>query len=144
MSDRIRLSRIGVFAFHGVHDEEQRLGQRFFISLDLMLDLAAAGQLTFEEPDLRRFPALKIAKEALAAGGAAPAVMNAANEVAVAAFLDRKIGFLDIAATVAETLEQVAGERLNLALGGDVLEDARQVDATARRLAGDIVAVQGR
>lgn len=43
MSDRIRLSRIGIFAFHGVHDEEQRLGQRFFISLDLMLDLKAAG-----------------------------------------------------------------------------------------------------
>ena len=108
------------------------------------LDLAAAGQLTFEEPDLRRFPALKIAKEALAAGGAAPAVMNAANEVAVAAFLDRKIGFLDIAATVAETLERVAGERLNTASGGDVLEDARQVDAMARRIAGDIVAAQGR
>ncbi|ODT63571.1 MAG: 1-deoxy-D-xylulose-5-phosphate reductoisomerase [Phenylobacterium sp. SCN 69-14] len=108
------------------------------------LDLAAAGQLTFEEPDLRRFPALKIAKEALEAGGAAPAVMNAANEVAVAAFLDRKIGFLDIAATVAETLERVAGERLNTASGGDVLEDARQVDAMARRIAGDIVAAQGR
>jgi len=108
------------------------------------LDLAAAGQLTFEEPDLRRFPALKIAKEALAAGGAAPAVMNAANEVAVAAFLDRKIGFLDIAATVAETLQRVAGQRLNMASGGDVLEDARQVDATARRIAGDIVAAQGR
>jgi 1-deoxy-D-xylulose-5-phosphate reductoisomerase len=108
------------------------------------LDLAAAEQLTFEEPDLRRFPALKIAKEALAAGGAAPAVMNAANEVAVAAFLDRKIGFLDIAATVAETLERVARERLNTASGGDVLEDARQVDAMARRIAGDIVAAQGR
>lgn len=108
------------------------------------LDLAAAGQLTFEEPDLRRFPALKIAKEALAAGGAAPAVMNAANEVAVAAFLDRKIGFLDIAATVTETLERVAGLRLNMASGGDVLEDARQVDATARRIAGDVVAAQGR
>jgi 1-deoxy-D-xylulose-5-phosphate reductoisomerase len=108
------------------------------------LDLAAAGQLTFEEPDLRRFPALKIAKEALAAGGAAPAVMNAANEVAVAAFLDRRIGFLDIAATVAETLERVARERLNTASGGDVLEDARQVDAMSRRIAGDIVAAQGR
>lgn len=103
------------------------------------LDLAAAGQLTFEEPDLRRFPALKIAKEALAAGGAAPAVMNAANEVAVAAFLDRKMGFLDIAATVAETLERVANQRLNAAAGGDVLEDARQIDAMARRVAHDVV-----
>ncbi len=108
------------------------------------LDLAAAGQLTFEEPDLRRFPALKIAKEALAAGGAAPAVMNAANEVAVAAFLDRKIGFLDIAATVARTLQRVDGQGLMAGLSGDVLERARHIDATARRVADDVVAGLGR
>ena len=109
------------------------------------LDLAAAGQLTFEEPDLRRFPALKIAKEALAAGGAAPAVMNAANEVAVAAFLDRKIGFLDIAATVAETLERVESQGLASAGDdGDTLERARLTDATARRVAGEVVADLGR
>ncbi|WP_309646721.1 1-deoxy-D-xylulose-5-phosphate reductoisomerase [Phenylobacterium sp.] len=107
------------------------------------LDLAAIGQLTFEEPDLRRFPALKIAKEALAAGGAAPAVMNAANEVAVAAFLDRKIGFLDIAATVVETLDRVSGQQLNIA-GGDVLHDAQQIDTMARRVAHDVVAGLGR
>jgi len=109
------------------------------------LDLAAAGQLTFEEPDLRRFPALKIAKEALAAGGAAPAVMNAANEVAVAAFLDRKIGFLDIAATVAETLERVGSQGLVAgAADGDTLENARRTDATARRVAGEVVSGLGR
>lgn len=103
------------------------------------LDLAAIGQLTFEEPDLRRFPALKIAKEALAAGGAAPAVMNAANEVAVAAFLDRKIGFLDIAVTVAETLERVEALGLPVASEGDTLERARQTDSNARRVAHDVV-----
>ena len=103
------------------------------------LDLAAIGQLTFEEPDLRRFPALKIAKEALAAGGAAPAVMNAANEVAVAAFLDRKIGFLDIATTVAETLERVDAQGLAAATDGDTLETARHTDSIARRVANDVV-----
>ena len=103
------------------------------------LDLASIGQLTFEEPDLRRFPALKIAKEALAAGGAAPAVMNAANEVAVAAFLDRKIGFLDIATTVAETLERVDAQGLAAATDGDTLETARHTDSIARRVANDVV-----
>lgn len=102
------------------------------------LDLAKAGQLTFEEPDLERFPALRIAKEALAAGGRAPAVMNAADEVAVAAFLDRRIGFLDIARVVSETLERMA--RTDLGAGsGDALEDARATDAAARRVAGDVV-----
>lgn len=108
------------------------------------LDLAAAGQLTFEEPDLRRFPALKIAKEALAAGGAAPAAMNAANEVAVAAFLDRKIGFLDIAATVAETLERVDKQGLVTGDAGDTLERARLTDKTARGVAGEVVAGRSR
>lgn len=108
------------------------------------LDLASIGQLTFEQPDLGRFPALKIAKEALAAGGSAPAVMNAANEVAVAAFLDRRIGFLDIAATVAETLERVESRGLLGASEGDALETARRTDATARRVADDVVAGLGR
>lgn len=103
------------------------------------LDLASIGQLTFEEPDLRRFPALKIAKEALAAGWVAPAVMNAANEVAVAAFLDRKIGFLDIASTVAETLERVDAQGFVAATDGDTLETARHTDSIARRVAHDVV-----
>jgi 1-deoxy-D-xylulose-5-phosphate reductoisomerase len=103
------------------------------------LDLAKAGPLTFEAPDLERFPALRIAKEALAAGGAAPAVLNAADEVAVAAFLDRRIGFLDIARIVSETLERM--DRFEAAPQGvdDVLEAARATDATARRVADDAV-----
>jgi 1-deoxy-D-xylulose-5-phosphate reductoisomerase len=104
------------------------------------LDLAKSGALTFEEPDYDRFPALKVAKAALAAGGAAPAVMNAANEVAVAAFLDRKIGFLDIAAIVAETLDRVEARGLAEESDGDALETARRNDATARRVAHDVVA----
>jgi 1-deoxy-D-xylulose-5-phosphate reductoisomerase len=68
------------------------------------LDLAALGRLAFEAPDLDRFPALRLAREALDAGGGAPTVLNAANEIAVAAFLDGRIGFLDIAAIVEETL----------------------------------------
>ncbi|MEH6665861.1 MAG: 1-deoxy-D-xylulose-5-phosphate reductoisomerase, partial [Brevundimonas sp.] len=72
------------------------------------LDLAALGALTFEAPDETRFPALALARQALEAGGAAPAVFNAANEVGARAFLDRKLGFLNIAAVVAETMERLA------------------------------------
>ncbi|HZH08332.1 MAG TPA: 1-deoxy-D-xylulose-5-phosphate reductoisomerase [Lautropia sp.] len=70
------------------------------------LDLVRIGALTFEEPDLDRFPALRLAKAALAKGGAAPAILNAANEIAVAAFLQSRIGFLDIATIVSDTLGQ--------------------------------------
>lgn len=69
------------------------------------LNLTQIGQLTFEEPDLARFPALRLAIEAMHAGGRAPTVLNAANEVAVEAFLARGIGFGDIARVVAEALE---------------------------------------
>ena len=68
------------------------------------LDLAQIGALSFESPDLVRFPALRVAREALEAGGAAPVVLNAANEEAVASFLARRIGFLDIIRTVEEVL----------------------------------------
>lgn len=68
------------------------------------LDLARVGRLDFQAPDPVRFPALRLAREALVAGGARPAVLNAANEVAVAAFLGGRIGFLEIAAIVADTL----------------------------------------
>lgn len=101
------------------------------------LDLAALGQLTFEQPDEVRFPALKVAREALAAGGAAPAVLNAANEVAVAAFLERRIGFLDIATVVADTLAQAGGRGL---LGSCVsLADILAIDAEARVLARSLL-----
>jgi 1-deoxy-D-xylulose-5-phosphate reductoisomerase len=69
------------------------------------LDLVKVGSLAFEAPDLARFPALALAQEALRAGGARPAILNAANEIAVEAFLAGEIGFLDIASIAAETLE---------------------------------------
>ncbi len=69
------------------------------------LDLAAIGRLDFEAPDLVRFPALDLARGALRRGGTAPATLNAANEIAVAAFLDRRIGFLDIARLVARVMD---------------------------------------
>jgi 1-deoxy-D-xylulose-5-phosphate reductoisomerase len=104
------------------------------------LDLAAIGQLTFEAPDEIRFPALAMARNALSAGGGAPAAMNAANEVGVAAFLDRQIGFLDIAALVAETLDALDGTG-DLAANGeaDPLEWAMTIDAGARRVAAQVL-----
>ena len=69
------------------------------------LDLVRTGSLDFAAPDLERFPALRLAREALEAGGAKPAILNAANEIAVAAFLEEAIGFLDIASIAAETLQ---------------------------------------
>jgi 1-deoxy-D-xylulose-5-phosphate reductoisomerase len=72
------------------------------------LDLAVIGRLDFEAPDLTRFPCLGLAWEALRAGGSAPCILNAANEVAVAAFIAGQVGFLDIGAVVAETLARIA------------------------------------
>ena len=97
------------------------------------LDLVALGRLDFEAPDLERFPALRLAREALVAGGARPAILNAANEVAVAAFLGRRIGFLHIAAIVADTLA-----RYDPAAPADV-DAVLRVDAEARRLASESV-----
>ena len=73
------------------------------------LNLAQIAQLTFQEPDFKRFPALKVAREALQAGGAAPTVLNAANEVAVEAFLHGRIGFLDIVRLSQDILATHAG-----------------------------------
>jgi 1-deoxy-D-xylulose-5-phosphate reductoisomerase len=72
------------------------------------LDLAKIANLSFERPDLDRFPALSAARKALEAGGSAPIVLNAANEVAVAAFLARRIGFLDIVRTVEEAVSRMS------------------------------------
>lgn len=69
------------------------------------LDLAQIGQLAFHRPDFERFPCLKLAYEALSAGGTAPAILNAANEVAVQAFLDRKIGFREIDRIIARVMD---------------------------------------
>ena len=100
------------------------------------LDLAGLGRLDFEAPDLKRFPALKIAREALEAGGAAPIVLNAANEIAVEAFLDCRIRFTDIAASVERALaETTLGPPNSI---GDVLEIDRttrmRVEASMREL----------
>ena len=104
------------------------------------LDLAKIGQLTFTAPDEGRFPALRIARSALTVGGGAPAAMNAANEVAVAAFLDRRIGFLDIAATVSETLDRLNGVGdLDAYNGGDALESAMMIDVSTRRVAAQVL-----
>jgi 1-deoxy-D-xylulose-5-phosphate reductoisomerase len=104
------------------------------------LDLAAYGQLTFESPDLDRFPAIGIARDALRLGGGAPAAMNAANEVAVAAFLDRRIGFLDIAGAVAGTLERMNSLGDLAVAEGDAVETAMLIDGSARRIAAEVVA----
>jgi 1-deoxy-D-xylulose-5-phosphate reductoisomerase len=93
------------------------------------LDLVALGRLDFEAADETAFPALALARQALAAGGARPAILNAANEVAVAAFLSGRIGFLEIAAIVADTLD-----RYDPPAPGDVAA-VLAVDAEARRLA---------
>lgn len=108
------------------------------------LDLAAYGQLTFESPDLERFPSIGIAREALRLAGGAPTAMNAANEVAVAAFLDRRIGFLDIAAAVAGTLERM-NSLGNLAVAeSDAVDNAMMIDTSARRIAAEVVAQKHR
>src|SRR5262245_25579391 len=72
------------------------------------LDLASLGSLTFEAPDEKRFPALRLSRHVLAAGGSASTALNAANEVAVQAFLDGRIGFLRIAVLVEATLDRSA------------------------------------
>jgi 1-deoxy-D-xylulose-5-phosphate reductoisomerase len=98
------------------------------------LDLAKIGTLTFEEPNMVRFPALRLAFEALKAGRTCPAVLNAANEIAVAAFLDRKIGFTDIAETVEKTLQA------HDAYAPVELEDYLQADRWARETAQKFIA----
>lgn len=97
------------------------------------LDLAAVAKLTFEAPDLATFRCLALAYEALAAGGTAPAILNAANEVAVEAFLAGRVRFSGIATTVAATLEAIAAGPVA------ALEDALSADAAARRHAQDSI-----
>ncbi|MFC3814007.1 1-deoxy-D-xylulose-5-phosphate reductoisomerase [Lysobacter sp. GCM10012299] len=93
------------------------------------LDLLAQGRLDFEPPDLQAFPCLRLAFEALAAGGTAPAVLNAANEVAVSAFLQRRIGFLAIPALVEDTLAALPSTPATS------LAALREADAQARHQA---------
>ncbi|PKU25791.1 1-deoxy-D-xylulose-5-phosphate reductoisomerase [Telmatospirillum siberiense] len=98
------------------------------------LDLGQVGTLTFEAPDPERFPALRLARDVLRKGGAAPTILNAANEVAVQAFLDRKIGFLDIVRLVEQAVSALGDAPLN------VLADVLACDAQAREVARGLVA----
>jgi 1-deoxy-D-xylulose-5-phosphate reductoisomerase len=97
------------------------------------LDLVQLGKLTFEAPDPERFPALRLAREALHQGGGAPTILNAANEVAVAGFLAGEIGFLDIAHAVEHVLAAIA------APPPASLADVRALDGEARRVTGEFV-----
>ncbi|RJG55545.1 1-deoxy-D-xylulose-5-phosphate reductoisomerase [Sphingobium terrigena] len=99
----------------------------------LPLDLARIGRLDFEAPDEDRFPALRLTREAAAAGGAVPAILNAANEVAVAAFLSGAIGFLDIAMIVEEVLTRYSAPMPS------TIDDVLAADAGARAMAGDVM-----
>ncbi len=101
------------------------------------LDLAKIGQLTFETPDLERFPALGLAREALRLGGIAPAVINAANEIAVAEFLAGNMGFLEISTCVSEVLEaEMAGGKTSAPQN---LEEVLELDKIARQKAREWV-----
>ena len=102
------------------------------------LDFTQTAQLTFEAPDLVRFPALRLAREALEAEGQAACVLNAANEIAVAAFLDGRIGFTDIASTVERALETHAAEG-SFCRSFSAIDDVISCDASARATAGRLV-----
>jgi len=97
------------------------------------LDFAALARMDFMEPDAERFPALRLAREVLEAGGGAPAIMNAANEVAVAAFLARRIGFLDIVGTVEAVLNDMGP------LPAPDLDAIIAIDAAARQAADALI-----
>ena len=100
------------------------------------LDLAAIARLEFEQPDPIRFPALRLCRDALKAGGGTPAILNAANEVAVESFLQRKIGFLDIAATVERVLDAMGTP------DAPTLADVVALDEAARRVASGFAAAR--
>jgi len=101
------------------------------------LDLARARELTFEEPDPERFPALRLARQAMETGGAAPTVLNAADEIAVAEFIAGRIPFLGIPALVAATLE--AAGRRGLLAEPDTIEAALAIDHESRELARSLL-----
>ena len=104
------------------------------ISTLAQLDLPATGQLTFQAPDHGRFRALSLALDCMRRGGMAPTVLNAANEVAVDAFLNRRISFLDIPLVVEATLDGSPGANIE----AESLDGVLAADARARELAGNI------
>ena len=102
------------------------------------LDFAQISVLTFFEPDTDKFPALRLAREALEAGGSAPNVLNASNEIAVAAFLDEKISFLDMSTVVSQVLERSSRAKTFAAPLHD-LDEIIAVDEFARRAASEVI-----
>jgi 1-deoxy-D-xylulose-5-phosphate reductoisomerase len=103
------------------------------------LNLADLGQMTFENPDERRFPCLRLARDCLQAGGNAPTILNAANEIAVENFLNRRIGFLGIAQIVEQTLNTFSCITNGAAPG--TLDDVLELDAAARAKAREFTGV---
>ncbi len=103
-------------------------------------NLASIGTMTFDEPDLARFPSLGLALEAMAAGGAACAILNAANEVAVAAFLDGRLRFGEMADVVAITCDVVAKHRHD---APSSVDEALEIDHITRSAAQDVLARRG-
>ena len=97
------------------------------------LDLISVGKLTFAAPDTEAFPLLALAARAMSDGGAMPAIVNAADEVAVGAFLNERIGFLDISETVLKTYGMMLGR------SGDTVEELISADREARRIAEEII-----
>lgn len=98
------------------------------------LDLCQLGGLTFSEPDENRFPCLRIAYEAFAAGGSVPAVMNAANEIAVEAFLNRKISFLGIPRLIEEVVS------LHQSFDVTTIDQVLHADLWSRKQAQELIA----
>jgi 1-deoxy-D-xylulose-5-phosphate reductoisomerase len=100
------------------------------------LDLAAVGALTFEPVDTEAFPCLRLAREAAVAGGTAPCVLNAANEVAVHAFLAGRLDFLGIPAVIEAVLERLPSEPVR------AFESLYEADREARAVAAELIAVR--
>lgn len=97
------------------------------------LDIFAVAHMDFEKPDLKRFPCLRLAYEAIKAGGIMPTVLNAANEIAVEAFLNEVVKFTDIALIIERSMAEFAPE------AADTLERVLQADQDARKVANDII-----
>ena len=100
-----------------------------------MLDLGTIGQLNFAQPDFNKFPCARLAYDALTEGGGLPATLNAANEVAVQAFLDRSISFLDIPKIIEDTMLKYSPRKV------DSVEEALDVDRWAREKASTLCAL---
>jgi 1-deoxy-D-xylulose-5-phosphate reductoisomerase len=101
------------------------------------LDLFANSHLNFQEPDTARFPALKLARQAMKSGGLAPAILNAANEIAVAAFLNNQIGFTQIPQVAEQTLNRMENA------AADTIDVILQADQAARAIAQQFVMNKG-